>query len=188
MSVPDQLSGGRDRSHRRVGRRTLVAASLVVVALAGADRWQLARERAALVSCVEQGQGEVVYADRRIAATTQYASPALTGTQTPPGVRRSLRQIVQRVAGDAVAPTVAAAAACRRPLVLPWHGVQRSARDRYATYLSGEADRLRSGSRDLDALSAPPASLELSQRSALAAVLTASSGPQADRLRALLSP
>ena len=191
MTVHDELVGGSERLLRRVPRRVLAALALAAVALFGADRWQEHRETASLLRCVTAGEEQVRYTERRIAATASYASPVLGGASTPPAVRRSLQQVVQAVAAQAVRPTQAVVRTCGRPAVLPWHATQRRARGRYVDYLTEQVAHLAAAGTDFDALSTSPPGLVRSRMTARAAVLRALAGDHdrgAVRVRSLLSP
>lgn len=185
MTAPDVLVSGSDHPRRRP-RRLMVVAVLLLALAVGGERWQLSREGAALVRCVEDAQSTVRYVDRQIAATAQYAAPGLSGT-APARVRASLLQVVQQTAAKGVAPEQAVQRRCSALRVLPWHGAVARARDAYVSYLSAQIGQLQRVAQNFDALATPSPELDRSRTVALTALRSALPS-RAARLQVLLSP
>ena len=100
-AVTDVLSGGGShlQERRPAGRtaaRLLAVALLVLLGVADAQARRL--EVDALVERAREGQATVAFADRRLAATVQYASPQLTSPTAPLAVRADLQALVRREA------------------------------------------------------------------------------------------
>ena len=95
-----------------------------------------------------------MYADNRVAATAQYASPLLTSADVTPDVRRGLEQLVEQAAAGQL-PDVQRSVASTRMSVLPWHQDLRTARDRYRSYATHRLAVLRAGATHIDALRTP---------------------------------
>lgn len=148
---PDERSPGRRRA----------AATLVALAVAGAvgDRQVRAAEFDALLAQAVVGQGAIGYADRRIGATVQYASPVLGSSDTPLHVRKSLEGIVQDEARQQAAVLRVRHAASAAVRVLPWHDEQREARQAYAAYLAAKARYLEAVAVDFETLYGRPPEL-----------------------------
>ena len=110
------------------------------------------RELDGLLAQVEQGEGAVTYADRKVAAMVTYASPALWSASTAPGTRADLERIVEEAAAEGSVRLRGLAAEVAGIRVLPWHGDVADARDRYAAYLAGRAAYLERVAADAGAL------------------------------------
>ena len=152
------------------------------------DRHASAKERDALLSCVERAQAQVRHAQGVVRGVAEYASPQLSSPLVTRQVRVSLRQLVQKAAGDGVLPVMKARAKCSAVSMWRRHGHLRDARDRYVSYLSAAAANLSAVQADFNEYGEVDQHLfrTLEQaRSALTAVL--SGGAQA-RVEALLSP
>lgn len=145
------------------GARRLVAGGVVLVALTGlvVDRQVRQAEFEALLAQATAGQAAVAYADRRLGATVQYASPVLGSAQTSPAVRESLQGLVEREAAQQAVVLRRHASASARVRVWPWHDEQRSARSAYLSYLTARAAYLESVAADFDVLYGRPPELEL---------------------------
>lgn len=177
---PDVLGTDPDEPHAHPRRRLLLAVLAgLALAAAVADQQVRAAEFDALLAQARAGQSAVSYADRRIGATVQYASPVLGSSDTLPRVRASLETIVEAEAGrqaEALHDQAAASAATR---VLPWHGAQRKARHAYTAYLAAKAAYLQSVAADFDALYGRPPELAARLAAAASAYDAAAPGPRA---------
>jgi hypothetical protein len=150
-------------------RRRAAVVLLAVAAGAGvlADRQVRDAEFDALLEQAVAGQAAIRYADGRIGATVQYASPVLGSSQTQPHVRASLEGIVEAEAGQQVEVLRRRQAESAAVRIWPWHAEQRAARRAYAAYLSARVDYLEAVAADFDALYGRPP--ELARRLAQAA-------------------
>lgn len=150
-------------------RRRVVGVVLVVAAVVGvvADRQVREAEFDALLEQAVAGQAAIRYADGRIGATVQYASPVLGSSQTQPHVRASLEGIVEAEAGQLVAVLRRRQAESAAIRVWPWHAEQRAARRAYAAYLSARVAYLEAVAVDFGVLYGRPP--ELARRLAQAA-------------------
>ncbi len=184
--MADEIRGRRERRH--LPRAALVVVAVLVTVSAAGDRWQLGRERADLVRCVEDGTSAVRYVDRQIQAIVQYASPQLRGAGVPEPVRQSLMRLVQDTARNALPTLRGASAGCKRGDLLPWHEAQREARRAVAAYLDAERRRVQAAAEDLDTLGEPVQGITGLQKTASRAVTAALTGEQAKRARRQLTP
>ena len=132
---PADLLGSDDPPRRRGRGLRLLAPAVLVVLSVLADRWQTDREVDALLDRAAAGTESVRYADGRVLGTVRYAAPAMLSPSVRPQVRASLRDLVRREAAGQVGDLRAERAAAADVLVLPWHGAQRTARDRWVEYL-----------------------------------------------------
>ena len=134
----------------------LVGALLVLGAGEGTARSQ---EREQLLSAVVDGQASARYAERRVAATAEYAGPALTSTAVPDAVREDLRALVRAEAAARVPALERASARAAGVPVAPWHGELREAREAYVAALDALVEHLRGVEQDLGRLYRRPESL-----------------------------
>lgn len=157
---PDVLGTDPDEPHGHPRRRLLVTVLAgLALAAAVADQQVRAAEFDALLAQARAGQSAISYADGRIGATVQYASPVLGSSQTSSRVRASLEGIVSAEAArqaEALRDRAAASAAIR---VLPWHSAHREARRAYTGYLAATAAYLQRVAADFDALYGRPPEL-----------------------------
>ena len=133
-----------------------MAAGVALLLLAGyvVDGQLRDRELRRLLGRIEAAQATATYADNRVAAMAQYASPLLTSAEVTPTVRRGLEQLVEQAAAGQL-PDVQRSVAATETSVLPWHHALRAARDRYRSYARHRLDVLRAGSMRIDALRTP---------------------------------
>ena len=155
--MTDVLSGGSGGGHphrrRPAGRpaaRLLAVALLVLLGVADAQARRL--EVDALVERARQGQATVAFADRRLAATVQYASPQLTSPTAPLAVRADLQALVRREAAGQVVRLQGRRDEVARTPVAPWHRSVRRARAAYLWHLDARVARLAAASTDLSTL------------------------------------
>lgn len=167
-SAVDVLSSGSERSPAGPVRRRLVAAALVLVALAGLamDRSVRQAEFEALLAQATAGQAAIAYADRRLGATVQYASPVLGSAQTSPAVRKSLQGLVQREAAEQAAVLRRLRDATEALRTWPWHERQRRAQQAYAFHLDARVAYLEAVAADFHVLYGRPPELALRQTAA----------------------
>lgn len=154
-TAADVLAGGEpDARSRARKRRAAALVGLVVLALGlvAGDRWQRHREFDAIADRTAAGRGSVGYASARVSGMLRYTSPLLTSNAATPELRRSLQEIVQGAAGGQVADVTVDRDRTARTPVLPWHGAQRTARERCVAYLDGRLGYLTAVAADFDAL------------------------------------
>ena len=161
-------------------------AALLVLVLAGylLDGQLHDRELSRLLDRIGAAESTATYAEHRVAATVQYASPQLTSADVPPPVRRSLEQLVEAEAAGQVPVLQRAGDAAAGTTVLPWHRDVRTARDRYRSYAAHRLAVLRAGALDLGALRSPHPELD-DERAAVRAALTAAGASAAEVTRAV---
>ena len=160
-------SGSPQRRVRRVPAALLVTALLVVGA---GDVTARSQEQDRLLAAVVAGQASARYAERRVAATAEYAGPALTASTVPDAVRDDLRALVR---AEAVARVPALERARDRAAavpVAPWHRDLRAARASYVASLSALTEHLRGVEDDLTRLYARPPELARASAAAAAAL------------------
>jgi hypothetical protein len=142
-SAVEELAFGPSRRRRRP--QLLVAALIALVAFAGwLDAQQRDREIDNLLAAVAASESTMRYAERSVAATLTYASPALLLLKTPEPVRADLVEMVRdaaREGGTAVGTTRTAVTAVD---VWAWHGDLEQARMAYLAYLDHRTSRLES--------------------------------------------
>lgn len=131
----------------------LLAVLLLLVAGDAAAR-QAESDR--LLAAVTAGQEAARYAERRVAATAEYAGPALTRAAVDEAVRADLRALVRSEARAQVPALRAAERAVRDVPALPWHGDVRAGRDAYAESLAALGDHLDAVEEDLRGLYTRP--------------------------------
>ena len=169
------LAGGGERAARLPGHVRLLLGAVLGLLLVG-DAAARRLEADALLERARQGQATVTYADRRISATVQYASPQLSSPTAPAAVRADLRALVRREAAGQVASLQRRRDEAASTPALPWHRTHRRARTAYVAHLDARLARLRTVSEDLSALYVPQPGLEerlQAARTALAAAVGA---------------
>jgi hypothetical protein len=85
--VVDEVSGARETSRRT--RAVAVLAVVLLVLGVAVDRWRLDRERAALLTTVEEAESTVTASLDSLLSLADYAGPLLTNEDVPPASRRS---------------------------------------------------------------------------------------------------
>ena len=153
-TTADQLASGSETTPRRWPGRLAVAVVALLVIGYLADGRLRDRELHQLLDRIEATQSTAAYADNKVASIAQYASPQLTSTLVPPGVRRGLERLVEQTAAAQV-PAVQHAVSASSVSVLPWHSDVRSARDRFQVYATHRLALLRAGADDIDVLRSP---------------------------------
>ena len=191
--MTDVLTGGatvRPAGHphggtagRTLAARLLAAALLVLLAVADAQARRL--EVDALVERAREGQATVAFADRRLTATVQYASPQLTSPTAPLAVRADLQALVRREAAGQVVGLRGRRDEVARTPAAPWHRSVRRARAAYVRHLDARLARLAAASIDLSTLYERRPGLDQRLQQARDA-LTAAAG--AGRAREVLGP
>ncbi len=152
--APDLLVGGSESGGRR-WRRLLLAGALAAGAAVAADSWQRDREADLLLDRAAAGRRAVDYADGRVLATLRYSSPAISSARVEPRVRQSLRDLVRQEAAGQVARIRDQRAAASQVLVLPWHGDERRAQQRWLAYLDARIAYVEEVAADFGALYRP---------------------------------
>ena len=175
---PDLLASGPDRTRRRWPALLLTLLLLVGAAGHAGDAALRTREVSGLLAAAEAAQEQLAYAERRVQATVQYASPQLYAADVPAQVRRSLQQLVEGTAHSQLAATDRARARVAGISTAPWHPAQRSARRALLRYLDARAAGLRAVAADSGALSAPRPEVDRLLAAAREAALAAA-GPGA---------
>ena len=156
-----------------------MAAGVALLLLAGyvADGQLRHRELTRLLGRIEAAQATATYADNRVAATAQYASPLLTSADVTPNVRRGLEQLVEQAAAGQVPAVQRSVASIELP-VLPWHHDVRTARDRYQSYAAHRLGVLRAGATDIRALGTPHPELARELAAVRSALTAAGASPR----------
>jgi len=148
--VVDEVSGAVETSRRT---RTLVVAVLVLLVLGvAADRWRVDRERAALLSTVEEAERTVAASLDSLLSLADYAGPLLTTEDVPAASRRSALATLAQDAARWEPRVRSRQALVEDTVVLPWHGDLRAAREAYVRRLTAWADLLAAVDRDAEAL------------------------------------
>lgn len=207
--TPDRIEGGREPEPARLTRyvlRTAPAAGsraagrqervrfatrvgvVALVLVVGAERAGATRESAALVRCVERSEAALAHGAARVAGAVQYASPLLTGAQTPAAVRQSLAEVVADAAARSLPGVDRARQGCAAAEVLPWHDATRAAFSAYAGLVDLRRERLVAVTASVRALYAPDDDVERARADALAALRAALGGGRERRAVELLSP
>lgn len=156
----DVLESGTERRPALLAHRVvLVVLGLVALSGFALDRQLRQAEFDALLAQAAAGQAAVAYADRRLGATVQYASPVLGSAQTSGSVRASLQGLVEQEAAQQAVVLRRHARASARIAVWPWHEQQRSARSAYVSYLVARAAYLEAVATDFDVLYGRPPEL-----------------------------
>lgn len=158
--APDVLESGTRR--RTDGRAQRLAAAVLALGLLGGfavDRQARQAEFEALLAQAAAGQAAVAYADRRLGATVQYASPVLGSAQTSARVRESLQGLVEQEAAQQARVLRRQADASARVPVWPWHDAQRAARSAYVAHLHARAAYLEAVAGDFEVLYGRPPEL-----------------------------
>lgn len=150
--MPDVVTGGRAQPVRTVPVRTRLLVVAVLALLAVGDAQARRLEVDALLERARQGQATVVFADRRLAATVQYASPQLTSPTAPAAVRADLSALVRREAAGQVPALQRRRDAAAGTPVAPWHRATLRARAAYVRHLEARLARLQAASADLSSL------------------------------------
>jgi hypothetical protein len=173
VDVLDYQPGiGTRRRRRQLGWASATALLLALVATF-ADQQSRRQEFDHILNRCQVGQSDYVYAERRVAATIEYASPLLQQGPDAAGVQQGLVRLVREAASEGattMAPDVAAIADLS---VLPWHDLQRAARLACQDYLSATSDRLGRVAADLSELDLRPTYAIGTRRAARAALLAA---------------
>jgi hypothetical protein len=161
VGAVDVLTSGAEARPTRPTARRLAVAAVALVVLAGfaVDRHVRQAEFEALMAQAAAGQAAIAYADRRVGATVQYASPVLGSPQTSPLLRADLQRLVQAEAGSQAAVLRDRHVAGARIDIWPWHEEQRDAQRAYAVYLAARADYLEEVSADFGVLYGRPPEL-----------------------------
>jgi hypothetical protein len=174
---------------RRAGtRHGPWAAVVVLVLVVGAERAGSSRESASLLRCVERAEAALAHGEARVAGAVQYASPLLTGAQTPPAVRQSLAEVVGDAAAGSLPGVDEARRGCATTAVLPWHDATRAALAAYEGLVDARRARLVAVTRSVRALYAPDGDVQRARASALAALRAGLAGTRERRAVELLSP
>ena len=150
----DLLVSGSETAGRRWGRLVLAGALIMGAALA-ADSWQRDREADLLLDRAAAGSRAVDYADGRVLSTLRYSSPTILSARVEPRVRQSLRDLVRQEAAGQVARLRDQRAAAAEVLVLPWHGDERRAQQRWLAYLDARIAYVEEVAADFGALYRP---------------------------------
>ena len=150
MSGPDVLAAGASRRTVSTPVRALLVTLLVLLGVADAQARRL--EVDALLDRARAGQSTVAFADRRLAATVEYASPQLASPTAPAAVRADLQALVRREAAGQLPALLRRRDQAERSPVLPWHRTTRQARAAYVRHLDARVARLTAVSTDLAAL------------------------------------
>lgn len=171
-SGSEVLAGGEQRrAAASLSVRLLLGAVLVLLLVGdGAARWL---EADALLERAREGQATVAFAERRLTAIVQYASPQLTSPTVPAAVRADLQALVRREAAGQVGGLQRRRDRASRSPVLPWHRTHRRARTAYVAHLDARLAWLRAVSQDLSALYARQPGLEEQLQAARAALAAA---------------
>ncbi len=175
-------SGGGPRG--RGGRLLLLVPAALLSAALLLDR-QGDREVSALLDRAETGAAAVEYADGRVAGLVRYAAPALLSAQVDARVRSGLEDLVRAEAAGQVDDLRAERDAAAAVRVLPWHGRQRAARDRWVDYLDARVAYLEAVAADFDELYRPHPEL-LRARAAAGRAYRAVAPDEGARLAAVL--
>ncbi len=175
----------RRRPWRRIGAVVLLI--LVAVALFSADQRSRQAEFARLFAQVQGSQGSIVYADRQVAGVVQYTSPQLTSASAPAPVRASLSKIVRETAAAQVGELQLYRERIAALTPLRWHPEQRRARDAYLAFLDDRINHLLGVAVNLDELYRPQPQRAVLLAAARRALIAATDGSTADRVRNLLS-
>jgi hypothetical protein len=124
---------------------------LVVLALVGvaADDARRSSELGGVLDRVQQGNAAADYADRRLAATIEYAGPLLRAPDAPPDVRADLRRMVEREAAGQVPALQRARDRAAALRVLPWHAAEQRAQAASVRLLDARLQRLEEASRSI---------------------------------------
>jgi hypothetical protein len=120
----------------------IVALVVVAVLFAGNNAAE-GRELDRLLSRVDASQGTIAYADRRVAATVDYAQPLLFGADVPAGVRAGLQQLVADSAAGQVGALEQERTKAAELRVLAWHRGLRRAKTALVVYLDARVRYLR---------------------------------------------
>ena len=172
MSTGREVIGGGGQRRPGVPVHVWLLLGAIVGLLLVGDGVARRLEADALLDRARQGQATVAFADRRVTATVQYASPQLTSPDAPAAVRADLQALVRREAAGQVASLRRRRDQADRTPVLPWHRPLRRARTAYVAHLDARLARLQAVSQDLSALYIRPPGLEeqlQAARTALAA-------------------
>ncbi len=175
----------RRRPWRRIGAVVLLI--LVAVALFSADQRSRQAEFARLFAQVQGSQGSIVYADRQVAGVVQYTSPQLTSASAPAPVRASLSKIVRETAAAQVGELQLYRERIAALTPLRWHPEHRRARDAYLAFLDDRINHLLGVAVNLDELYRPQPQRAVLLAAARRALIAATDGSTADRVRNLLS-
>ena len=150
--MPDVVTGGRGHQVSRVPTRTRVLVVAVLALLAVGDVQARRLEVDGLLERARQGQATVAFADRRVAATVQYASPQLTSPTAPVAVRADLQALVRREAAGQVPALQRRRDQAAGTPVAPWHRATLRARAAYVRHLDARLARLEAATTDLSTL------------------------------------
>ncbi len=146
----DEVSGAQGTT-----RRTRALVVLVVVLLLtglATDRWRVDRERAALLTAVEQAEATVEASVSSLLSLADYAGPLLTNEDASAASRRSAFATLSRDAARWEPRVRAQQVLVEDAAVLPWHGDLRAAREAYARRLVAWGDLLATVDQDPEAL------------------------------------
>jgi hypothetical protein len=175
--VVDEVSGAGESS-----RRTRVVAVLVVLLLVlgvAADRWRLDRERAAVLTAVEEAESTVTASLDSLLSLADYAGPLLTNEDVPPASRRSALTTLARDAARWEPRIRAREELVADAAVLPWHRDLRDAKQAYVGRLTTWADLLATIDSDPEAfLGGSDADVRETRQRAVDALLAAGADPE----------
>jgi len=175
--VVDEVSGAAGTS-RRTRAAVVLTVALLVLALA-ADRWRVERERAALLTAVEQAESTVTASLGSLVSLADYAGPLLTAEGVPAATRRSALATLSRDAARWEPRVRARQDLVEGADVLSWHGDLRAARAAYLRRLTAWADLLATVDRDAEAfLGGSDGDVRRTRSRAVDALLQAGADPE----------
>ena len=151
-AVTDVLSGGGGHPVGRLPAPARLLLVAVLVLLGVGDLQARRLEVDGLLERVRQGQATVAFADRRLAATVQYASPQLTSPTVPIAVRTDLQALVRREAAGQVPALQRRRDEAAAAPIAPWHRAAHRAREAYVLHLDARLARLEAATTDLSTL------------------------------------
>ena len=144
----DELRGAEPAGRR--GRLLVLAALVVLLLGAGADRWAAQREADRLLDAVAAGEAVVAASRGSQTGLADYSSRLLTGADVPPAARAAAYDNLATDARRWLVRLERPEARVDGTAVLPWHGDLRAARTAYAR-------RLDAWRRVLEQVAADPA-------------------------------
>ena len=173
----DEVSGAGATSRRT--RVVVALAVLLVLTGLAADRWQAERERAALLTAVEEAESTVSASLDSLLSLADYAGPLLTSEDVPAASRRSALTTLGRDAARWEPRIRAREDAVQDTAVLPWHRDLRAARAAYVDRLTTWADLLATIDSDPEAfLGGSDGAVRGTRQRAVDALLAAGADPE----------
>jgi hypothetical protein len=150
--VSDDVLGTERRTVPRWVRRSGAGVSFLVVAGWAGSTVLEGRATAALKSCVQTSESDLLDLSRRAAGVESYVSPLLRTPGVASDVRESVARAVEQTVAKDLPRTVADRRRCADITVLPWHDAVAAARAAYLRWLDLRIVDLTDATQDVDAL------------------------------------